>query len=106
MAKCRYIFFDVGNTLLFPNRQRILAPLPPERHPSLEQWQALARRTKREFDQGMKSGRVGHSFWWTFHTYLLEEPGPSDNGVPDNLIKNPQQPPTWLKLLPGPRAAL
>ena len=106
MAKCRYIFFDVGNTLLFPNRQRILAPLPPERHPSLEQWQALERRTKREFDQGMKSGRVDHSFWWTFHTYLLEERGASDDGVRDKLIENTQQSANWDQILPGTRDAL
>jgi FMN phosphatase YigB (HAD superfamily) len=87
MAKCRFIFFDVGNTLLFPNRERILAPLPAEQHPSLEQWQALERRTKREFDQSMTSGRVDHSFWWTFHTYLLEECGASNDGVRDKLIE-------------------
>jgi len=106
MAKCRYIFFDVGNTLLFPNRQRILASLAAERHPSLEQWQALERRTKREFDRGMTSGRVDHGFWWTFHTYLLEECGASDDGVRDKLIENTQQSANWDQILPGARDAL
>ena len=73
MAKCRFIFFDVGNTLLFPNRARMLAPLPVDQHPTLETWQALERRTKQEFDQGLMSGRVDHGFWWTFHTYLLQQ---------------------------------
>ena len=54
MAERRVIFFDVGNTLLFPNRAKMLAPLPSNRHPTLEQWQALERRTKNEFDQGMQ----------------------------------------------------
>ncbi len=72
MAKCRFIFFDVGNTLLFPNRARMLAPLPEDRHPTLEAWQALERRTKQEFDQGLMDGKVDHGFWWTFHTYLLQ----------------------------------
>ena len=106
MAKCRYIFFDVGNTLLFPNRERILAPLPKEHHPSLEQWQALERRTKREFDQGMKSGRVDHGFWWTFHTYLLEECGASDDGIRAKLIENTQNSANWDQILPGTRDAL
>ena len=106
MAKCRYIFFDVGNTLLFPNRERMLAPLAAERHPSLEQWQALERRTKHEFDQGMKSGRVDHGFWWTFHTYLLEECGGSDDGVRDKLIENTQHSANWDQILPGTRDAL
>ena len=106
MAKCRYIFFDVGNTLLFPNRERILAPLAAERRPSLEQWQALERRTKREFDQGMTSGRVDHGFWWTFHTYLLEESGTLDNEIRDRLIENTQQSANWDQILPGTRDAL
>jgi HAD superfamily hydrolase (TIGR01549 family) len=106
MAKCRYIFFDVGNTLLFPNRERILAPLASERHPSLEQWQALERRTKREFDQGMKSGRVDHSFWWTFHSHLLEERNATDDTVRDKLIENTQQSANWDQILPGTRDAL
>ena len=70
MAKQRFIFFDVGNTLLFPNRPRMLAPLSADRHPTLERWQELERRTKHEFDEGMMEGKVDHNFWWTFHTYL------------------------------------
>ena len=75
MRKRRFIFFDVGNTLLFPNRARMLAPLPQDQHPTLAHWQALERRTKQEFDQGMLGGKVDHGFWWTFHTYLLQELG-------------------------------
>jgi hypothetical protein len=81
MAKCRFIFFDVGNTLLFPNRARMLAPLPQDRHPTLEAWQALERRTKLEFDQEFMEGKVDHGFWWTFHTYLLQGMDAMDNGV-------------------------
>lgn len=106
MARCRYIFFDVGNTLLFPNRSRMLAPLAAERHPSLEQWQALERRTKREFDQGMTSGRVDHGFWWTFHTDLLEGLNINDRSVRDQLIANTQQSANWDQILPGTRDAL
>src|ERR1019366_1942383 len=62
MAERRVIFFDVGNTLLFPNRAKMLAPISSDRHPTLEQWQALERRTKQEFDQGMQNGRVDHGF--------------------------------------------
>lgn len=106
MAKCRYIFFDVGNTLLFPNRARMLAPLPTEQHPSLEQWQALERRTKQEFDQGMIGSTVDHGFWWTFHTYLLEELNALDNGVRDALVANTQDSANWDQIPPGTRDAL
>ena len=73
MAKRRFIFFDVGNTLLFPNRARMLAPIAAEKHPTLAAWQALERRTKEEFDRGLIAGKIDHGFWWTFHTYLLRE---------------------------------
>lgn len=106
MAKCRFIFFDVGNTLLFPNRARILAPLPKNRHPPLEAWQALERRTKQEFDQGLMEGRVDHGFWWTFHTYLLQDLDALDEGVRDALVKNTQDSSNWDQILPGTRDTL
>ena len=106
MARCRFIFFDVGNTLLFPNRARILAPLPKDPHPPLEAWQALERRTKQEFDQGLMEARVDHGFWWTFHTYLLQDLDAWDEGVRDALVKNTQDSSNWDQILPGTRDAL
>jgi len=105
MPERRAIFFDVGNTLLFPNRARMLAPLTAERHPTLEQWQTLERRTKKEFDQGMLTGRVDHGFWWTFYTHLLEQLG-EDNRVRDRLVENTQNSANWDQIPPGTRAAL
>jgi len=115
MPGFRTIFFDVGNTLLFPNRQRILAPLPAQLHPSLSQWQALERKTKTEFDSGMQGGRVDHSFWWTFHSYLLEQANATgeQSGVDgnfdalrDELVRNTQISANWDQILPGTRESL
>lgn len=106
MARRRFIFFDVGNTLLFPNRALMLAPLPADRHPSLERWRALERRTKLEFDQGMMTGKVDHSFWWTFHTYLLEEIRALNDRLRDQLVENTRKSANWDQVLPGTRAAL
>ncbi len=106
MAKCRFIFFDVGNTLLFPNRARMLAPLPEDLHPTLEAWQALERRTKQEFDQGLMDGKVDHGFWWTFHTYLLQGINALDDGVRNTLVANTQNSANWDQILPGTRDAL
>jgi HAD superfamily hydrolase (TIGR01662 family) len=106
MARRRFIFFDVGNTLLFPNRPRMLAPLPADRHPSLEAWQALERRTKHEFDQGLLQGKVDHGFWWTFHTYLLQELNAFDDGVRDTLVENTQKSANWDQIFPSTRDAL
>jgi HAD superfamily hydrolase (TIGR01549 family) len=106
MAELRFVFFDVGNTLLFPNRARILAALPADRHPTLAQWQALERRTKKEFDEGMVGGREDRSFWWTFHTYLLSKLDLLENGLRDVLVENTQQSANWDQILPGTREAL
>jgi putative hydrolase of the HAD superfamily len=106
VSKPRFVFFDVGNTLLFPNRARILAPLPMELHPTLERWQALERRTKQEFDLRMNDGKIDHGFWWTFHTYLLEELGSPEENVLRALVKNTRNSRNWDQILAGTREAL
>src|SRR5215831_19292404 len=106
MVKRRYIFFDVGNTLLFPNRPRMLAPLPKEKHPSLEAWQALERRTKKEFDDGLISSKIDHGFWWTFHTHLLNQLDVFDEAARDELVVHTQNSANWDQILPGTRESL
>jgi HAD superfamily hydrolase (TIGR01509 family) len=101
----RVVFFDVGNTLLFPNRAKILAPIAGERHPTLEQWQALERKTKNEFDRGMQNGQVDHGFWWTFHTYLLADLGESI-ALRHALVENTRNSANWNQILPGTRESL
>jgi putative hydrolase of the HAD superfamily len=105
MAERRVIFFDVGNTLLFPNRAKMLAPISSDRHPTLEQWQTLERRTKQEFDLGMQSGGVDHGFWWTFHTYLLQQLG-EDASIRGALVENTQNSANWDQIPPGTRDCL
>ena len=111
MAGKRVIFFDVGNTLLFPNRPKMLAPIPVDRHPTLEQWQALERKTKAAFDQNMQSGQVDHGFWWIFHSYLLADLNDiQDDETQDELVRelvrNTQKSENWDQILPGTRLAL
>jgi putative hydrolase of the HAD superfamily len=84
----------------------MLAPLPEDRHPTLEAWQALERRTKQEFDQGLMDGKVDHGFWWTFHTYLLQGINAQDDGVRNTLVANTQNSANWDQILPGTREAL
>jgi len=106
MGRRRFIFFDVGNTLLFPNRARMLAPIAAEKHPTLAAWQALERRTKQEFDQGLITGKIDHGFWWTFHTYLLQDLNAFDEKVRDRLVENTQNSANWDQILPSTREAL
>ena len=105
MAERRVVFFDVGNTLLFPNRAKMLESIASDRHPTLDQWQTLERRTKKEFDLGMQDGGVDHGFWWTFHTYLLQQLG-EDTGIRDQLVESTQNSANWDQILPGTRDAL
>jgi HAD superfamily hydrolase (TIGR01549 family) len=105
MGEWRVIFFDVGNTLLFPNRTRMLDSIASDRHPTLEQWQTLERRTKKEFDLGMQSGRVDHGFWWIFHTYLLQQLG-EDISIRDVLVEKTQNSANWDQVPPGTRDCL
>jgi hypothetical protein len=50
------LFFDVGNTLLFPNRKRMLHALHKRQiFPSDDQLKQIERRTKREFDPCWKA---------------------------------------------------
>jgi putative hydrolase of the HAD superfamily len=106
MAKRRFIFFDVGNTLLFPNRPLVLSPLAAELHPTLERWQACERRTKLQFDAAMMNGDASFGFWSRFHTLLLEELNASNDSVRDAIVENMRHSANWDHKLPGTREAL
>ncbi|MGA9508360.1 MAG: HAD family hydrolase [Candidatus Sulfotelmatobacter sp.] len=111
MAELRFVFFDIGNTLLFPNRAQMLAPIATDHRPTLAQWQALERRTKAEFDRDMQQGRVDHGFWWIFYSHLLEDLNESRDDETHNqlireLVRNTQNSANWDRILPGTRAAL
>ncbi len=102
------IFFDVGNTLLFPNQSIILAPLH-ERGivPSMERWHAIERKTKHEFD-GMleRDGHADHGFWYLFYEHLLEELDVRDDAIHDSLVESTRISANWSNLRPGTRDVL
>jgi HAD superfamily hydrolase (TIGR01509 family) len=102
------IFFDVGNTLLFPDRSHILAPLHQRKlTPSLEQWHAIERKTKKEFDEILKhDGRSDHSFWYLFYSHLLDEFGVHDDALRDALVDATRISANWRDIRPGTRETL
>jgi len=102
------IFFDVGNTLLFPDRPHILAPLhQQELTPSLEQWHAIERKTKKEFDEILQhDGRSDHSFWYLFYSHLLDEFGVHDDALRDALVDATRISANWRDIRPGTRETL
>jgi HAD superfamily hydrolase (TIGR01509 family) len=102
------IFFDVGNTLLFPNRDRIHAPLA-ERGltPDPEHLRDLESRTKNRFDSLMTQlGSHDQSFWWMFYTQLFEEIGLHDDTLRDRLVTSIRNSANWDQIRPGTREHL
>ena len=106
--KLKAIFFDVGNTLLFPRRERIFGPLRERNFaPSLEQLQALERRTKHEFDAIMQQdSRADHGFWYIFYSHLLEELGIADDSLRDVLVDATRISGNWDDIRAGTRESL
>jgi len=109
----RFIFFDVGNTLLFPNRTNILVPLLKlGSKPTLEQWHSVERKTKPEFDKALQeNARIDHGFWWLFYTQLLDglRIAPSNGShdvLREALMANTQRAANWDQIRPGTREAL
>lgn len=107
-AKLKTIFFDIGNTLLFPTRSTILASLDKRGlMPTLEQWHAIERATKKEFDDIMQhGGPVDHGFWFMFYTQLLAENGIQDDSIRDALVEATRSSANWCDIRPGTRKAL
>jgi FMN phosphatase YigB (HAD superfamily) len=102
-ARVRAIFFDVGNTLLFPNRERIHAPLAERGFvPDSEHLRDLECRTKNQFDGMMTAnGSTDHSFWWMFYSQLLSEIGLKDDVIRDQLVAAIRNSGNWDIIPPG-----
>ncbi|MFY9648189.1 MAG: HAD family hydrolase [Terriglobales bacterium] len=97
------IFFDVGNTLLFPNRERIHAPLTDRGFvPEPDHLRDLECRTKNQFDGIMtRNGATDHSFWWMFYSQLLSEIGLQDDAIRDQLVSSIRESASWDTIRPG-----
>jgi HAD superfamily hydrolase (TIGR01509 family) len=107
-APLKAIFFDVGNTLLFPDRVHILAPLQQRNlYPTLDYWHAIARKTKKEFDAILQhDGKADHSFWYLFYSHLLQDLGIPDDAVRDDLVSATRVSANWCDIRPGTRESL
>ena len=102
------LFFDVGNTLLFPNRRKILASLHQRQvFPSEELLQKIERQTKHEFDALLAShAHVDHGFWQMYYEHLLAELGIADDAICADLVSRTRVSANWCNLRPGTRKVL
>ena len=104
----KFVFFDVGSTLLFANRDRMLQPLY-ERGivPSEKDLRALECIVKNEFDDILEhDGRADHGFWDMFYMRLFEKHQLTDEPLRQRLIANTRDSSNWDQMRPGTREAL
>jgi len=102
------LFFDVGNTLLFPNREEMLRPLHERgAFPSEDLLQEIERRTKREFDSLLESNSaVDHGFWQIYYSHLLDQLGTPDETICHDLVTRTRISANWCDIRPATREAL
>jgi len=111
--KLKAIFFDAGNTLVFPDLRRTLAPLLDRGvEPSPEQLRAAEREARRRRDAAAADGhKLGDQHYWeVFCSGLLRQLAIDDRDASQRLLpalvaeaRNSQN---WDRVLPGTREAL
>jgi putative hydrolase of the HAD superfamily len=104
----RFVFFDVGSTLLFANRERMLLPLYERGiRPSEQQLREMECQVKNQFDEILKhGGKADHGFWDMFYRRLFEDLGVQDETLRQRLIANTRTSANWNQIRPGTREAL
>jgi putative hydrolase of the HAD superfamily len=104
----QFVFFDVGSTLLFANRERMLEPLYARGiRPSEAELRAMECRVKNEFDDAMGHGhKPDHGFWDMFYTRLFGELNLRDEDLRQQLIAKTRASLNWNRMRPGTREAL
>ena len=104
----KFVFFDVGSTLLFANRDRMLQPLYDRGIvPSEKDLRALECIVKNEFDDILEhDGRADHGFWDMFYMRLFEKHQLTDEPLRQRLIANTRNSSNWDQMRPGTREAL
>ena len=102
------LFFDVGNTLLFPDRKRMLQALHErDIFPSEELLREIERQTKGKFDSLIESNSgVDHGFWRMFYSRLLQELQIDGESIVADLVSRTRISANWCQIRPGTREAL
>ena len=102
------LFFDVGNTLLFPNHERMLRPLHQRgAFPSEDLLREVERQTKREFDVLEENdSSVDHGFWRIYYSHLLDQLSIKDEALRQELVTLTRISANWCDIRPGTREAL
>lgn len=100
----RAIFFDAGGTLMFPDRQRTLAPLHAHGISFTEEQIHSAERAARRYRDAsahLPVPNVDRQYWVTYYQTLLGETG--DEALVSELVDATQNSGNWSYVLPGTR---
>jgi putative hydrolase of the HAD superfamily len=97
------IFFDVGNTLLFPDHEKTLAPLWNRGiRPDEAQLQGAERVARQEMDLLVsRTRKVDQQYWETYYSHLLRTLGVSDISLRLELVSLARTSSNWSRLRPG-----
>ncbi len=106
----RYIFFDVGNTLLFADHSRTLAPLLEAGfQPRTEQLYAAERAAKRRMDISIEKRLPGQpvdaDYWTNYYSLLVAELKAPGDLIP-KLVASTRRSAHWNQIRPGTKEAL
>lgn len=104
------IFFDAGNTLVFADLERTLAPLRAANiMPTSEQLFAAERSTRLQRDEAAANGSLAlgdEQYWNIYYQTLLAELGVRNDALHAALVREARTSGNWEFVRPGTRAAL
>ncbi len=102
------VFFDAGNTLLFPDTERTLASLIARGIRPTDDQLRTAERTVREYrDHHTGNSNPNHSYWNVYFDQLFSTLGlPPDDALQQQLIASSHRSANWRRILPDTRGIL
>ena len=97
------IFFDVGNTLVFPDHEKTLAPLWDRSiRPTEVQLLAAERVARQETDLLVsRTRKVDQQYWEIYYGHLLRTLGLSDVSLRLELVSLARTSSNWSRIRPG-----
>jgi HAD superfamily hydrolase (TIGR01509 family) len=97
------IFFDVGNTLLFPDHEKTLAPLWQRGvRPTNTQLNSAERVARQEMDLLVsRTRKVDQQYWETYYAHLLQAVGVKDISLRLELVSLARTSSNWSRMRPG-----
>jgi HAD superfamily hydrolase (TIGR01509 family) len=97
------IFFDVGNTLVFPSHEKTLAPLWERGvRPTEAQLFAAERVARQEMDRIVgRTRNVDQQYWETYYSHLLRELAIGDLSLCLELVRLARTSSNWKRVRSG-----